>query len=620
MADIFLSYSSEDFERVKALAASLETSGLTVWWDRNLPGGVRYSEVIEDEIAAAKKVLVVWTTNSVKSQWVADEADIGRNQNKLIPVMLDDVTQPLGFRQIQSIDFSHWSGQSTDTPFTQLLASIRDLAPPGTAPGTPEAVPLVKRPAFVATASVAIVILMALAALQFLPFTTLSKSDNQESQATSLAERNFDGRSTIAVLPFANLSGDPEQEYFSDGITEDLIVSLHSYRTFPIIARTSTFSYKGTTQNIPTISAELGADYLITGSVRRSDDQVRISVQLHDAKGHTLWANRYDIQWTDTYAVQDEIVASVVSEIAPKLLVEETDISRHKRPEDMKAWDYYLRARSLTTASIGFMDINGGAVTLENNERARELLTKAIDLEPDFAAAHALMMHVDGAYTGQLGAYVSQEFIDAAIVRSLESAKIARRLNPFDAYACSCQALTLQLIGRSEEALTIQEEALRELPTNSVIHAAMGKILESNGRFDRALKEMATAKRLSPRDIEMSTYLSFEASIYLGLGRFEDAVTTSAKAIMLSPDLIDAHGLGIIARFALGDIDGARLAMEQLQSLVPDFKPRGMWGGPLHPAVVNSLPKSIRPSHPGATIRDGFRAVLIELGWDGGSS
>lgn len=333
--------------------------------------------------------------------------------------------------------------------------------------------------------------------------------------AASIVDRNFDGRGAIVVLPFRNLSGDPEQEYFSDGITEDLIVTLHSYRLFPIIARTSAFTYKNVNKDVPTIAGELNASYVIDGTVRRAEGEVRISAQLQDASGRTLWAARYEVPWTDIYSTQDTIVASIVAEIDSELLINETDLSRHVRPEDMTAWDYYLKARGLTTASLGFMDINGKEVTLEGNDEARELLLKSIELEPDFAAAYALIMHVEGAYSGQLGMYVSEEYRTAALERSIEYGYIARRLNPFEAYACSCLALLLQIQGNVDEALAIQEAALKELPTNAIIHAALAKILEMMGslivrleRFQRQKDFLLAISKCRPISITKPLYTS----------------------------------------------------------------------------------------------------------------
>ena len=178
----------------------------------------------------------------------------------------------------------------------------------------------------------------------------------------------FSNRAAIAVLPFLNLSDDPKQEYFADGITEDLITALQSFQSFPIIARTSTFRYKNSSEDLRDILSALGAGYIIEGSVRKVDDLVRINVQLNNNQGKHVWADVYTFQFQDALRIQDELVSSVMLAIEPKLIITEADRARFVRTEDMEAWDYFLQAATNTYAPFAFTDLNGQYVSPERLE------------------------------------------------------------------------------------------------------------------------------------------------------------------------------------------------------------------------------------------------------------
>ena len=186
-------------------------------------------------------------------------------------------------------------------------------------------------------------------------------------------------RPSIAVLPFTNMSGDSEQEYFSDGITEDIITALTRWRSFPVIARNSTFTYKNKAVDIKQAGRELGARYLLEGSVRKSGHRVRITAQLIDGvSGHHIWAEKYDRELDDIFEVQDEIAQAITAIVAPELAKAEFKRSATKRPEDLDAWDYFLRGMAMIHE-----------LTCEGNAKARELFKSALAIQPDYGDAHA---------------------------------------------------------------------------------------------------------------------------------------------------------------------------------------------------------------------------------------
>ena len=250
MADVFISYAREDGETADRLAAEIEVAGLVCWWDKRLDGGTRFPEKIEAELMAARAVVVIWTRHSIASHWVADEACIARDRGRLVPVSFDNTLPPLGFRQFQVIALPRELDRES-TGFRRLLATIERLG------------------------------------VEVAP----SASEPQPAwPAIGIAPEVVLRRPAVAVLPFLNLSDDPAQEYFADGIAEDLITNLSAWRWFPVIARNSTFVYKGHAVSLKQVGQELGARYVVEGSVRRAGERVRISAKLVDAEtDQSLW-------------------------------------------------------------------------------------------------------------------------------------------------------------------------------------------------------------------------------------------------------------------------------------------------------------------------------------------
>ena len=426
----------------------------------------------------------------------------------------------------------------------------------------------------------------------------------------------FSGRAAIAVLPFVNMSNDPEQEYFSDGITEDIITGLQAYAHFPVIARTSTFTYKGKTQDLRTVARELGAGYILQGSVQKRGDIVRINAQLIDAQGRHLWAQKFDRSLDDIFVVQDEITQQIVAQIAPEMMASEVDKSARVRTADLEAWDYYLRAVADTTVFLGFSDLNGGIVTRERNERARANAEKAIELDPKFAAAYILLSHIDGEYLRTLRGEVTAEFAAEAHQRALKRASRSRNISPFDATACSCNAALLLLAGEVEAAIQIQEGALEANPASAMAHSMMAKLLHTVGRDTEALTEIELAKRLSPRDMTLTRDLLFEAEIHAGLGDLEKAAQVAYGATLLDPTNYEANVVRMIAFYALGRTDEARRTMDEMLAAVPNFAIEAMWITPLPRVLVPALDTSLGGDHSKLSWPEAVSLMMDDLAQD----
>jgi len=425
----------------------------------------------------------------------------------------------------------------------------------------------------------------------------------------------FSNRAAIAVLPFLNLSDDPAQEYFSDGITEDIITGLQSTGAFPVIARTSTFSYKGQAKDVRDIARDLGAGYVLEGSVRKVADRVRITAQLIDATGRHVWAEAYDSELREVFSVQDKITHQILGAIEPELLRVETNRAQFVRTEDMEAWDYYLQAAGNAATFGGYADRNGRPVTIERTELARDLATKAIELDPEFADAYTLLGHISFAYVTALRPTVSEEASEKALQEAIGYARRGRELSPFSATTCSCYVYLLAWAGNPEIGLEIQEDAVRLNPANAQGHLVLAKLYQILRRYDEALSEIQLAKRLSPRDADLSHYLSTEAAIYLGLGDLESATRFATSAIELLPLNHDAQITRIVSLYALGNREKAASAVASMLRYIPKLSMEMLWDEPVPDSLLASV-SSLLESYGDATYRQAAAAILADLGWN----
>ena len=267
MADVFISYARSDETVAVAVAAALSAAGHAVWRDDQLPAHRAYAEVIEERLKGAKAVIVLWSAEAAKSQWVRAEADAARNAGTLIQATIDGSIPPLPFNQIQCADLNGWTGESESPGWRKLQDSVSVLAP-------------------------------------------LVQPDDARGRKSGAARREL----SICVLPFENMSGDAEQEYFSDGISEDITTDLSKVSALGVVARNTAFTFKGRSVNVIDVARQLGVSHILEGSVRKAGQRVRISAQLIDGdSGDHLWADRYDRDLDDIFAIQDEISKAIVA-------------------------------------------------------------------------------------------------------------------------------------------------------------------------------------------------------------------------------------------------------------------------------------------------------------------
>jgi adenylate cyclase len=366
------------------------------------------------------------------------------------------------------------------------------------------------------------------------------------------------GKPSIAVVPFVNLSGDPEQEFFADGMAEDIITGLSRYRWFFVIARTSSFTYKGRAVDVKQISRELGVRYVVEGSVRKAGNRVRVSAQLIDARGgHHIWAERYDRDLDDIFALQDAITETIVAAIEPEIGVVERERAGRKPPNNLDAWDSYQHGLS------HFHD----DLTEDGRAEAKRWLHRACELDPDFAAAYA-----DLAWMYTIDATLGlTDDPEAGLEAAAQAAEKAVALDAKDPGARVALGRVHILRNAYDRAIAEMEAALELNASFDRAYYGLGMALLYGGRPEDSIPRFEHAIRLSPRSPRSWTYPQLLACAYFNLGRYEDAVAWSEKAVQKpnAPYMPFVHAAAALAH--LGRIDEARAMLVEVKKRKPDF-------------------------------------------------
>ena len=463
MADIFISYARSDKARVAPLVAAIEAKGWSVWWDPAIAAGQQFDDQIDAELQAASVVLVVWTATSVASRWVRGEARDAAERGILVPVRFDDARLPIDVRAIQTTDLDKWGEDPASAPFQDLLRSLESV---------------IKRQ---------------------------RASAKSAANAAPSAAAAAVPRVTICVLPFANMSGDQEQEYFSDGITEDIITDLSKVSALAVVSRNSAFMYKGKHVDVPKLARELKVGYVLEGSVRKAGGRVRITAQLVDGSSNDhVWAERYDRDLNDIFALQAEISEAIVKALRLKLLPEEKKAIEQRGTDNVEAYNLYLLARQSY--------ISGHEADIRRVEALIRLCNRAVEIDPKYSRAWALMA------IGQM---------------------------------------TLRFVHgrRGDDGLVPAERALALDANLAEAHAVKARILAQHGRHDEAAAEIDVALRLDPESYEVNrsaAYLRFRQQ------RLDEAIRYYAKAMTLMETDLNSGSMLLTCHTAVGNSQAAR--------------------------------------------------------------
>jgi adenylate cyclase len=385
-------------------------------------------------------------------------------------------------------------------------------------------------------------------------FRIVSRAANEGGAQAAPATPQPERRS-IAVLPFANMSGDPEQEYFADGMAEDIITSLSKISQLFVVARNSSFTFKGRAVHVQEASKRLGVRYILEGSVRKAGNRVRITAQLIDGvTGGHLWAERFDRELTDIFAVQDEVTQEIVSALALNLTKEPGRRPAREQTDSVEAYDHFLRGRDQWWQH-----------TPAANAHARELLERAIELDPNFAPAHAFLAAT------HIHDYVNQW--SASPPLSLECAqKFSLRAVALDdlyPYAHWALAITYLWQRQLDKSIAEAERAISLDPNFALGHVTLGFAFNYAGRFEEALACFDRGVALDPYYPDI--YLHFQAQAHFHLGRFETAIGYLKRRLIRNPDSDISRVLLAASYGHLGRADEAKAAWQELLRVNPAY-------------------------------------------------
>ncbi|HET7593340.1 MAG TPA: TIR domain-containing protein [Rhodanobacteraceae bacterium] len=525
MADVFVSYARADKARVAPLVAAIEAKGWSVWWDPEISPGQEFDDQIEAEIDAAKAVLVVWTPTSVASRWVRGEAREAAERNILVPVRFGQARLPMDVRAIHTTDLDDWG---EDARHSAMQECLRALA------------------AMIASSSAA-------------------QSAKEAVETAQSRDEKKVARYSICVLPFANMSGQPEQEYFSDGITEDIITDLSKVSSLRIISRNSAFMYKGQNVDVPKVARELNVTHVLEGSVRKAGDRVRISAQLVDVEdnGH-LWAERYDRDADDIFAIQDEISKAIVKALRLRLLPEEKKAIERRGTDSADAHNLYLMARQAYV-----MGQEGDSHSAQVIVR---ICGRATEIDPRYAEAWALMAlgyrqwsEAGWSEAGRGGASTGDAM--AAVERALA-------LNPDLAEAHAVKAQILQLEDDLEGSRAEVATALSLDPESYEVNRSAARLHYQLRAFDRAIHCYEKTVSLMDADVNSAAML---VSCYTaindkeGIRRSAELALKRAEAVLArDPNSSVATAYSVDALAALGEGERAKARMERALLIDPD--------------------------------------------------
>jgi adenylate cyclase len=506
VADIFVSYSRADKARVAPLVAALEAQGWSVWWDPEITPGDEFDALIGAELEGARAVVVVWTRFSVDSRWVKGEARDAADRGVLVPVRFENVRLPIDVRAIHTTELDGWEGNQASEPFKSLCVALE------------------------------------------------AKLKLSAGKATAQAAKDKRPAVPICVLPFANMSGDPEQEYFSDGITEDIITDLGKVSALSIVSRNTAFSFKGSSTDVTQIARLTKASYVLVGSVRKAGARVRITAQLINAANDAqVWGERYDRDLNDIFALQDEISKAIVAALKLTLLPEEKQALEQRSTTNSEAYKLYLMARQ-----FWLLDNEN------NNEIVVRICNRVVEIDPNYAQAWATLAL----------AQWNMFWLGDSGDNGERAASKALLLDPSLPDSHAAMGAALRAKGRFEEGFVSCQRALRLEPNSYVGHRIAGLCLLALRRYDDAIKHFEEAASAMESDFSAA---SFIPQCYKAMGDIERQQRAARmtlgrieKVVAADPGNSRAIGLGACMLSELKEKERAKEWVTRARLVDPD--------------------------------------------------
>ncbi|HKP33693.1 MAG TPA: TIR domain-containing protein [Sphingomicrobium sp.] len=509
MADVFVSYARPDEPLAKRMAEALQQRGYAVWRDDELPAHRAYADVIEERLKSAKAVVVLWSAAAAKSQWVRAEADAARGAGTLIQSSIDGTVPPLPFNQIQCADLKDWDGNAETPGWRKLTASLAALA-------------------------------------------------GETKDSGKAGPRARSREVSVCVLPFHNMSGDAEQEYFSDGISEDITTDLSKVSALAVVARNTAFTFKGQSVDVSEVARKLAVSHVLEGSVRKAGTRVRVTAQLIDGRtGDHLWAERYDRDLTDIFAIQDEISKAIVDALKIKLLPEEKKAIEQRGTTNAEAYDLYLMARQYW--------VTGNWGDVRQVEMVERLCRRALDVDPGYARVWGLLAIIR---------CILHFTFNASDDNGLDAANKALELDPTIAEAHCVRARHYYEKGEFAHADDELAKALEFGPESWEVNRETARIYYFERRFSESARHFERAVALDDTDFHSWIMLS---SALEALGNSEGAqhaaqmaLTRAEQVVVQDPTNGSAQGVGGSALGILGERDRAKAWFERAILLNPD--------------------------------------------------
>ena len=506
--DIFLSYNREDAAVAARFADAFAAEGLNVWWDTALRSGEAYDEVTEAALRGAKAVVVLWSPRSVVSRWVRAEATIADRCKTLVPVMIEACERPIMFELTQTAELSHWKGDAGDRAWLAFLSDVRqfvakDAASAVEATTTPLAPPTVQ----------------------------VTLKPGQSGSAPSLA-----------VLPFTNRSGLPEDDVFAEGMVEDVISALTQGVNVRVLGATATANLnRAAINDLAAVGRQLGVRYLLEGNVRRVDANLRVTAQLLEAEtGAAIWSAKFDRPLAELAGLQEELVTEIAVCLDAQIYSIEMERAL-KKPDDITAWQAATRALGAYSKWDPV-----------SRDRATEEARRAVAIAPDYALGHAVL--ADAFANAYLASRDDPDEVDR--IRSIAANALA--LAPNDASVLSFVGHTLCFIGFPEEGARHTERAVRKAPGSGQLQYQHGTACYFLGRLDDASLHLNAAERLMQGSHVLWAVKAWQSRALAELERWPEADAAIDECLALNPTFGFGHATKAVFCARIGRSTQAR--------------------------------------------------------------
>jgi TolB-like protein/Flp pilus assembly protein TadD len=554
--DIFLSYNREDQAKARLFADAFASEGFDVWWDTTLRAGEAYDEVTEKALREAGAVVVLWSKKSVASRWVRAEATIANRQKTLVPAMIEACDRPIMFELTQTAELGHWAGDRADPAWRAFLADVRQHlaqhAHPvqGNTPNPPKEVPSIQE------------VYLAAKSKQSLDRRTLIGGGAAGIGLVGtgliwwLNRGAMDLDNRVAVLPFRNLSGDPKQDYFADGLSAEVRAELARNSSLQVAAQTSSSAFKDRAQTAQQMASQLGVVYLLDGDARKAGSLVRVNVELINGKtGFSHWNLPFERPIDNVFAVQSEIAAAVTTALVDRVAQQASGKAPNAKAavaspggtQNVAAFEHKLKGRALFESALG------GQADLD----ALAQFDAALTLDPNYAAAHAWRSRTLSVLYGQS---VSPNAAEKMRLDAIAAGRKAVALAPDFADGHSALGFSLFNVGLDVKAAKpVFAQSIKYGRGDGDVLTGFAVFCARTGRVDEAAESIARATTLDPLN---PTVFRSSGTIALLARRYAEALPFFERALSMNPKMSVAHSFRGTALMLMGRLAEARQAYE----------------------------------------------------------